>query len=78
MNVDSGDDAFSVLLSTVSDSALRETTRDYLWLSEFGPVAGRETFHSRCATALAECRRRNMSEVIEELRSELARLERPE
>jgi hypothetical protein len=58
-------------LRTVSDADLLNTTRDYIWLAEFGPVEGRGTFSLKRDGVVNEMRARDMDGQLEALRREL-------
>jgi hypothetical protein len=58
-------------LRTVSDTDLLVTARDFIWLAEFGPVEGRDTFSLKRDGVVNELRARGMDGQLEALRREM-------
>jgi hypothetical protein len=54
-----------------SDADLLSAARDYIWLAEFGPIEGRDTFSLKRDGVVNELRARGMDEQLEALRREM-------
>lgn len=59
-------------LKTLPDGELLATARDYLWLAEFGPHEGRDTFSTKRDRIVAEVQERGLNSELAELRRKLA------
>ena len=58
-------------LHTISAVHLLSIARNYIWLAEFGPEGGRDTFSMKRDGIVAELRARGMEEQLEAIRREL-------
>ncbi len=65
-------DEWARSLRTFTDEQLLSSARDFVWLAEFGPEPGRETFTMRRDGIVAEMQTRGMLEELRELRRDFA------
>ncbi len=63
-------DEWARSLRTFTDEQLLSSARDYIWLAEFGPEAGRDTFDGRRDGIVAEMQTRGMLEELKQLRKD--------
>ena len=64
-------EGWAAFLRTVNETELLSTARDFIWLAEFGPEAGRDTFTVRRDGVIAELQNRGMLEELREIQREL-------
>jgi hypothetical protein len=62
---------WAAFLRALNDADLLSTAGDCIWLAEFGPVAGRNTFTMSRDGVVSELRSRGMDEQLAALRQQL-------
>ena len=65
--------AWLLMIAGLADDELARTAENYIWLAEFGPVAGRSTFEPRRDSAVAECERRGRGDLVQAARRKWSR-----